>query len=77
MSRRQRHLDALRDLCDAGAAARALDLAFEHFAAFGRDEEVVDLLAVAIDAAHEAEDVCRRFLELRCRRADGTSQREP
>jgi hypothetical protein len=33
MSRRQRQLDAIRDLCRAGGVARAVDLAFEHFAA--------------------------------------------
>ena len=61
--RQQRHeLDAL---CRAGAVARALDLAFEHFAEFGRDDDVVDLLAAAIEHAGLPGDVCRRFVELR------------
>jgi len=65
MSRRQRQLDALCELCRAGALTRAVDLAFEHFAAFGRSEAVVDLLAEAIAGAPDAEDLGRRFAELR------------
>jgi hypothetical protein len=70
MPRRQRQLDELHDLCRSGGVARAVDLAFEHFAIFGRDDEVVDLLADAIEAAKVPEDVRRRFVEL-----DATSQR--
>ena len=44
MSRRERQLDQLRDLCRDGAVMRAIDLAFEHFAQFGRDDAVLDLL---------------------------------
>ena len=47
MSRRQRQLAELRDLCRAGHVLRAVDLAFEHFAQFGRDDDVVRLLADA------------------------------
>jgi uncharacterized protein (DUF111 family) len=71
VSRRQRQLDALRDLCRAGAVDHAVDLAFEHFAAFGRDDEIVDVLGVAIDEAHAAEELCRRFAELRASRRSG------
>ena len=45
MSRRQRQFNELRDLCAAGGVVRAIDLAFEHFAQFGRDDEIIDLLA--------------------------------
>jgi hypothetical protein len=71
MSRRQRQLDELRGLCRAGAVARAVDLAFEHFAQFGRDDEVVDLLADAIGHLGEAERASRRFAELRATGAHG------
>jgi hypothetical protein len=65
MSRRQRQLDALRDLCRTGAVARAVDLAFEHFAVFGTDDEIVELLALAIDDVPTANEIRRRFVELR------------
>ena len=65
MSRRQRQLDQLRDLCRAGAIGRAVDLAFEHFAQFGRDDDVVALLAEVLDEAHVPERVRQQFMELR------------
>lgn len=65
MSRRQRQLDELGDLYRSGAVARAIDLAFEHFADFGRDDDIVDLLADAIEHTEAPEDVRRRFAELR------------
>jgi hypothetical protein len=65
VTRRLRQLEELRALCRRGAVARALDLAFAHFADFGRDDEVVDLLALAIEQAGLPEEVCRRFVELR------------
>jgi hypothetical protein len=65
MSRRQRQLDELRALCRRGAVARAIDLAFDHFAHFGRDDEIVDLLAAAIDSAALPQNARRRFDELR------------
>lgn len=49
MSRQQRQVDQLRALCAAGHVARAVDLAFEHFATFGRDDRVIDLLTQAVD----------------------------
>ena len=64
MSRRQRQLDALHALCRSGAIGRAVDLAFEHFAAFGRDDEVVSLLADTIEDVDAASEICRRFAEL-------------
>jgi hypothetical protein len=64
MSRRQRQLAELRDLCGAGGVGRAVDLAFEHFAVFGPDEEVVDLLADAIAQLEAPTGVARRFAEL-------------
>lgn len=65
MSRRQRQLDELRVLCHSGAVARAIDLAFEHFAAFGCDVDIVDMLADAIEHIEAPEGVRRRFAELR------------
>ena len=64
MTRRQRQLDELAALCDSGRVARAVDLAFEHFASFGRDDGVVGLLAEALDAAAVPQEVRRRFAEL-------------
>ena len=64
MSRRQRQFNELRDLCCAGAVARAIDLAFEHFAHFGRDDEIIDLLAQAIEDADVAARARQRFAEL-------------
>jgi hypothetical protein len=64
MSRRQRQLDELRDLCRTGAVVRAVDLAFEHFAYFGRDGDIVDLLAEAIEHSGAAERARHRFAEL-------------
>jgi hypothetical protein len=62
--RRQRQLDELRDLCRRGAVARAIDLAFEHFACFGRDDGVVALLEHALEQGGEP-GLGRRVAELR------------
>ncbi len=64
MSRRQRQFNELRDLCCGGDVARAIDLAFEHFAHFGRDDQIVDLLARAVEDADVATRVGQRFAEL-------------
>ncbi len=64
MSRRQQQFDELRDLCRSGGVARAVDLAFEHFATFGRDAEVVDLLGAALEQTVVPDDLLRRFAEL-------------
>ena len=68
MSRRQRQLDELRALCRAGAVARAIDLAFEHFAAFGRDDAILDLLAEAAARVEMGDRARHRFAELRAGR---------
>jgi len=68
MSRRQRQVDELRDLCRSGALARAVDLAFEHFSAFGSDDDIVGRLADAIECFESPEAVRRRFAELRAQR---------
>ena len=65
MCRRQRQLDELRDLCRSGAVGRAIDLAFEHFAHFGRDDDIVDLIAGAVEQAQAPERARHRFAELR------------
>ena len=64
MCRRQREFDELRALCSAGRVARAIDLAFEHFAHFGRDDEIVDLLARTIEESGVAGHAGQRFAEL-------------
>lgn len=64
-SRRQRHLGELRDLCRTGMLARAVDLAFEHFTAFGHDADVIDLLAGALERGEASDEVRRRFADLR------------
>ena len=64
MSRRQRQLDELRRLCASGAVPRAVDLAFTHFADFGRDDAVVALITDALGRDGVTADVRRRFDEL-------------
>ena len=67
MSRRPRQLDELRALCRPGGAAvsRAIDLAFQHFAEFGYDDDVVNLIIEAVRQADAESDVGRRLDELR------------
>ena len=67
-SRREREFDQLRDLCRSGTVGRAIDLAFEHFAEFGRDDAIVALLAEAIDGRSVPERVRHRLAELRASR---------
>jgi len=64
MTRHQRQLDELRALCGAGRIDRAVDLAFEHFDRFGRDELVVALLVEAIGHMAVTPQVRTRFAEL-------------
>ena len=52
--RRQRQLAELRDLCGRGAIAKAIDLAFEHLACFGQDDDLVVLLEQALDDDDDA-----------------------
>lgn len=70
MTRRQRQFDEVRSLCRSGIVGRAVDLAFEHFACFGPDERVIEVLAEAIGQASAAEEVRHRFDEL-IARTDG------
>jgi hypothetical protein len=67
MSRRDRQRAELHDLCRNGAVGRAVDLAFTHFADFGRDEEILAALAEALDRACAPASVRRRLAELRVR----------
>ena len=64
MSRWKRQRDELSELCRSGSLIRAIDLAFEHFADFGRDDDIVALLAGAIEHTAAPERVRRRFAEL-------------
>lgn len=64
MPRRERQLDELRDLCSVGAVVRAIDLAFEHFDHFGRDDEIIGLLAQAMEHGDAAGRTHQRFAEL-------------
>ena len=65
MSRDDRQRLELLRLCQAGAVGRAVDLAFEHFADFGPDGEVLAHLADAIGADGAPPSARRRFDELR------------
>lgn len=64
MSRRQRQIDELRCLCGTGAVARAVDLAHQHFADFGPDGEVLEMLAAWIDVAEVPDEVRRGLVDL-------------
>ena len=64
MSRRQRQFNELGDLCSAGAVVRAIDLAFEHFAHFGCDDDLIELLARAIEHTDATGPTRQRFAEL-------------
>jgi hypothetical protein len=68
-ARRQRQLDQLRELCRRGAIARAIDLAVEHFAAFGQDDSVVVLLEAACDCRSVGPEERRRLDVLRAARS--------
>lgn len=63
--RRRRQLDQLVELCERGAVSRAIDLAYEHFACFGRDEEVLVLLEASVERCGAGDDLERRYLGLR------------
>jgi hypothetical protein len=64
MSLRQRQSDQLHELCCAGAVVRAVDLAFEHFAHFGRDDKIIEMLTHALEDPDVAGCARRRFAEL-------------
>jgi hypothetical protein len=64
-SRCRRQRDELRALCGAGMVGHAIDLAFEHFADFGRDDEIVELLADALERIAVPLSTAARFTELR------------
>jgi RimJ/RimL family protein N-acetyltransferase len=65
MSRRDRQAAELLELCRAGDVARAIDLAFGHFADFGCDEAILARLAAALDGTRVTSATRRRFAELR------------
>ena len=62
--RRSRQLEELLELCRRGAIARAIDLAFEHVACFGHDDELVVLLAGVVDR-QPSDELRGRLEELR------------
>ena len=64
MSRRERQRRELLELCESGTVKRAVDLAFQHFADFGCDPEVLSRIERAITTADAASPVRRRFEEL-------------
>jgi hypothetical protein len=64
MSRRQRQSNELRDLCVAGDVSRAIDLAFEHFARYGRDDDIVAVLGRSVASAGVVGPVRQRFADL-------------
>ncbi|HYD10539.1 MAG TPA: hypothetical protein VEA78_10580 [Acidimicrobiales bacterium] len=63
--RRRRQLEQLRDLCRRGAVVRAIDLAFEHFACFGQDDDVVVLLEAVVSRTGGDRELGTRLAELR------------
>jgi hypothetical protein len=65
MTRRERQRDELRQLCRSGEVLRAIDLAFEHFADFGHDADIVRLVSAAIDTPAAPATARRRLDELR------------
>jgi hypothetical protein len=65
LGRRQRQIDELRELCYSSALIRAIHLAFEHFADFSRDDDIMELLADAIERAAAPAGVRRRLAGLR------------
>ena len=65
MTRQQRQRDELGRLCRSGDVLRAIDLAFEHFADFGQDADIVLLLSTVIDDPAASVLARRRFDELR------------
>jgi hypothetical protein len=69
VSRSQRQIEELQSLCDRGAVGRAVDLAFLHFADFGRDEQVLELIAAAIERTPAPAAIRRRFLDLQSPRS--------
>ena len=64
MSRRDRQRVELERLCEAGALSRAVDLAFAHFADYGPDPRVLDLLRARLDGMAHTPALRRRFSEL-------------
>lgn len=64
VSRAHRQLDELRRLCAAGAVSRAVDLAHQHCAEHGADDEVLALLAGAIAAFGASGEVRDRYAEI-------------
>jgi hypothetical protein len=67
MSRQDRQRAELLELCRSGSASRAVDLAFAHFADFGRDDELLVALTQALDRAVAPAAVRRRLAELTAR----------
>lgn len=67
MSRRDRQRHELEQLCRAGSLTRAVDLAFAHFADYGPDAELLDVLAAELDRRAATPALRRRFDELRTR----------
>ncbi len=64
MTRRQRQLDELRTLCSIGAIGRAIDLAYEHFADFGPDDNIAVLISEALEQAEVPASIRSKFTEL-------------
>ena len=64
MSRRDRQQAELWALCRSGAVAHAVDLAFAHFADFGRDDDLLAALADAIERTPANQRLQRALAEL-------------
>jgi hypothetical protein len=63
-SRQERQLEELRCLCASGSVSRAVDLAFEHFAAFGLTDELVVVVTDALERTGAPTAIRARFAAL-------------
>jgi hypothetical protein len=64
VTRRTRQQNELRELCATGHVARAIDLAFEHFADFGPDAQLVATLTGFLELQSSSPAVRTRLSEL-------------
>ena len=65
MSRRARQHAEIVRLCRSGALRRALDLAYQHVADFGPDDELAEHLSRAFETTDVSEALRARFAQLR------------
>jgi hypothetical protein len=64
MSRNDRQRAELLELCRSGSIARAIDLAFQHFADFGPDHHLLEQLRAALNRSEPSPSIRHRFADL-------------